>query len=121
MLRSFHYAAHASLLNFASDRPEAAKDIASLRDWAERWYARVSLIFVEHYLKESERASYLPADRSEVSRLLAIFLLDKAIYELGYELNNRPTWIGIPLSGIAALLAQQDRGAADSHNESGLR
>jgi maltose alpha-D-glucosyltransferase/alpha-amylase len=49
----------------------------------------------------------MPADRQLTATLLDVFLLDKAIYELGYELNNRPTWVGIPISGILGILEQR--------------
>ena len=51
-------------------------------------------------------ANYLPQSREETQTVLELHLLEKAIYELGYELNNRPTWVGIPLQGISKLLAE---------------
>ena len=45
-----------------------------------------------------------PKDREELALLLDLYLLDKAVYELGYELNNRPSWVRIPLDGISQLL-----------------
>ena len=47
------------------------------------------------------KAAYLPESREETQVLLELHLLEKAVYELGYELNNRPTWVGIPLQGIS--------------------
>jgi maltose alpha-D-glucosyltransferase/alpha-amylase len=46
----------------------------------------------------------MPKERDELDILLRTFLLDKAVYELGYELNNRPDWLVIPISGIKQLL-----------------
>ena len=48
--------------------------------------------------------SSFPRDREELALLLDLYLLDKAVYELGYELNNRPSWVRIPLDGISQLL-----------------
>ena len=47
----------------------------------------------------------MPATQAEIKTVLELHLLEKAIYELGYELNNRPTWVGIPLQGIGKLLS----------------
>ena len=55
--------------------------------------------------RDGKDASYLPATQAEIQTVLELHLLEKAIYELGYELNNRPTWVGIPLQGIGKLLS----------------
>ena len=57
------------------------------------------------YLEVAGNAIFIPKGREELALLLDVYLLDKAIYELGYELNNRPTWVRIPLDGIAQLLS----------------
>jgi maltose alpha-D-glucosyltransferase/alpha-amylase len=46
----------------------------------------------------------LPSRREHVDVLLQVYMADKALYELGYELNNRPDWVWIPMHGIARLL-----------------
>jgi len=51
----------------------------------------------------SATGDFLPANREDFRRLLETFLLDKALYELEYELNNRPTWVRIPLAGILSI------------------
>jgi maltose alpha-D-glucosyltransferase/alpha-amylase len=101
MIRSFHYAAHSALRAYGSIRPE---DIEHLDAWAELWYVAVSGIFINSYLFTVEDAAFVPSGRKEFDMLLSCFLLEKAVYELGYELNNRPDWVGIPLSGIERLL-----------------
>lgn len=103
MLRSFHYAAHSSLHSYGDASPSRIS-MDELREWAEQWYGWVGSSFVRQYLAESAEATYLPAEPAEFWKLLELHLLEKAIYEVGYELNNRPAWVGIPLSGIAALL-----------------
>jgi maltose alpha-D-glucosyltransferase/alpha-amylase len=101
MIRSFHYAAYFALLKEASIRSE---DIPVLEPWANLWYRYVSGVFLWSYFKTVGKASFIPTDREELEVTLKAFLLDKAVYELGYELNNRPEWVIIPLKGIKELL-----------------
>ncbi|HLB71730.1 MAG TPA: maltose alpha-D-glucosyltransferase [Candidatus Methanoperedens sp.] len=103
MIRSFHYAAYTMLLDKGSIRPE---DIPALDRWADQWYTYVGVIFMKSYLDQSRDAIFIPEDRKEIRVLLSVFLLEKAVYELGYELNNRPDWIIIPLKGILRLLEE---------------
>jgi predicted trehalose synthase len=60
--------------------------------------------FLTQYYETSGAALYVPAGLPERTKLLQIYLLAKAIYELSYELNNRPAWVGMPLEGISRLL-----------------
>jgi maltose alpha-D-glucosyltransferase / alpha-amylase len=64
--------------------------LPALERWIEPWYQIVSGSFLDEYLKTVDRAAFIPAEREEREILLQILLLDKAIYELGFELNNRP-------------------------------
>jgi trehalose synthase-fused probable maltokinase len=102
MLRSFHYAAFAPLLG--GDRVPG-DDVARMGLWAEAWNSRVADRYLAKYFATAKHASYLPATQAEIQTVLELHLLEKAIYELGYELNNRPTWVGIPLQGIGKLLS----------------
>jgi len=104
MMRSFHYAPFASLLAPTSGEPVAGEQLERLVPWAEAWSAWVMAEFLKSYLESADGALFIPASPGEVARLLRINLLEKAIYELGYELNNRPKWVGIPLAGISRLL-----------------
>lgn len=97
MLRSFDYAAHAALDSQAPHR-------AVLAPQAEEWTARAQSIFREAWLKTTQGASFRAATEVEERRLLNAFLLEKALYEVLYEINNRPTWLHIPLHGVLALL-----------------
>jgi predicted trehalose synthase len=60
--------------------------------------------FLRHYLEAIRGAACIPANRGDLALLLRVYLLEKVIYELGYELNNRPKWVSIPLRGIVDLL-----------------
>ncbi len=90
MLRSFAYAATASAL--LHDAPAPAG-----------WETQVRTAYLDGYLEETDQ-SLLPPGRAAVERLLAVFELEKAVYELRYELDNRPDWVKIPVAGIARLL-----------------
>jgi maltose alpha-D-glucosyltransferase/alpha-amylase len=101
MVRSFHYAAHASLLRHPSVRSE---DMPFLEPWVKVWYHHISTIFMDAYRETVGSAPFLPKKDEELAVLFNAFLLEKAVYELGYELNNRPDWVLIPLRGIQYIL-----------------
>ncbi len=106
MLRSFHYAAFGTLLNphvGGSVRPE---DLERLEPWADFWYRSVAGEFVRAYLAESAGKPFVPDNRQDLETLLNIAMLQKVLYELDYELNNRPDWVAIPLRGLLDLFAQ---------------
>lgn len=100
MLRSFSYAAYAALLNYTARRPD---DYSRLEPWGRLWESATASQFLRAYLATVKEAGFLPADRRALRTLLEAYLLDKALYELRYELNNRPGWIRIPLLGILSL------------------
>ena len=104
MLRSFHYAAYAPLLQQQSGKDLVEEQLQVLGHHAEYWQTWVSAAFLRTYLEVSGDANFIPNDREELALLLDLYLLDKAVYELGYELNNRPSWVRIPLDGISQLL-----------------
>ena len=103
MLRSFHYAAYAPLLQQATG-PEVDERLKALGPWAYYWQVWTSAIFLGTYLEVAQNAPFIPRSREDLALLLDAYILDKAVYELGYELNNRPTWVQIPLEGISQLL-----------------
>ncbi|MGK2904757.1 MAG: maltose alpha-D-glucosyltransferase [Desulfuromonadales bacterium] len=100
MIRSFHYAAYTSLLSGTSVRPQ---DTEALSPWADLWYRYVSAGFLNGYLASMAGSDLLPQEKELLESLLIPYLLEKAVYELGYELNNRPNWLVIPLRGIQHL------------------
>jgi trehalose synthase-fused probable maltokinase len=97
MLRSFHYAAYAAYFDALN---QGEGDPALLENWARYWHLWVSAAYLQTYLEVAEGAVFLPRSPEELAALLNAFLLEKAVYELGYELNNRPGWVRIPLQGI---------------------
>jgi maltose alpha-D-glucosyltransferase/alpha-amylase len=108
MLRSFHYAAYAAY--FA--QPQDSAPAPDLEIWARFWHRWVTVAFMQAYLRVVGSAPFLPRSpegqppptgrRSpdELRLLLDAYVVEKAVYELGYELNNRPDWVQIPLQGI---------------------
>jgi maltokinase len=95
MLRSFAYAASAA----EQQRGKAAP---------EGWEQRARDAFLEGYF-ETVDSSLLPPGQDAVDKLLSVFELEKAVYELRYELNNRPGWVGIPVAGIVRLLESDEQ------------
>jgi len=96
MLRSFGYAAYAALFAFTVHAPN---DYGPLEIWADAWQHWASEAFVAGYRLTMGDSPLIP-QRESFSALLRAFMLEKALYELSYELNTRPDWIRIPLFGI---------------------
>jgi maltose alpha-D-glucosyltransferase/alpha-amylase len=107
MLRSFDYAALAALANQTERGLLPVPDLqARVRAGARLWTTWVSTAFLAGYLPAAGGAPIVPSDPQSAQLLLDAFLIDKAAYELGYELNNRPGWAWIPLTGILAILGR---------------
>ncbi|MGE5276836.1 MAG: maltose alpha-D-glucosyltransferase [Acidobacteriota bacterium] len=104
MLRSFDYAASAVLHGHAEAMPIRPEDREALLPWAAFWTRWVSAVFLRSYLEKAGGAPLLPADRGKLAILLNTYLLEKALYEVGYELQNRPEWIRVALDGIERVL-----------------
>ena len=102
MLRSFSYAAYAALDRFAQRRPGTAE---RLEPWAQLWQNAAATEFLTAWRTTIAANPSLTPEPLQAHRLLNAYLLEKALYELLYELNNRPTWVRIPLAGILALPA----------------
>jgi maltose alpha-D-glucosyltransferase/alpha-amylase len=100
MLRSFHYAAYTALLGEVDGGAVRPEDLAALEPWARLWHQWVASTFLRAYLEVADRGPFLPRSREETAALLDSYVLEKAVYELGYELNNRPEWVKQPLRGI---------------------
>lgn len=101
MLRSFHYAAYGSLY---LDNQIRKEDIGKLLPFVEQWYHYMSGFFMKAYLETMHDSPVVPQKKEDLEVLLQTFLLQKAIYELNYEVNNRPSWVMVPLSGIKSIM-----------------
>ncbi|HET6887716.1 MAG TPA: alpha-amylase, partial [Candidatus Udaeobacter sp.] len=100
MMRSFQYAAYSALWQPAMRK----EDVPFLERWADLWYRHMGSVFLQSYLKTIGTAIFIPQNSEDLQIMLEAYLLDKAVYEIGYELNNRPGWVVIPVRGIKHIL-----------------
>ncbi|HYP16163.1 MAG TPA: putative maltokinase, partial [Opitutus sp.] len=103
MVRSVHYAVHTALHRLAEHGLLTPENQAGVAQWAVYWRRWISATYLRAYLRTMGESPLLPRNRGELEVLLDAYLLDKAVYELGYELNNRPAWLAIPFEGILQL------------------
>jgi maltose alpha-D-glucosyltransferase/alpha-amylase len=103
MIRSFHYASKVAGDRLSRDLIPS-RERAALDPLLTLWYRSVSGAFLRSYLATADGASFLPTDRGELAKLLDFLLFEKAIYELGYEANNRPDWVDVPAQGLVDML-----------------
>jgi maltose alpha-D-glucosyltransferase/alpha-amylase len=111
MLRSYHYVAHAGVDGLISrgDIEPGGDDEQRYRRAADDWAEWISIAFLQAYVPVARAADLLPrAGDFEVD--LRVHLIDKALYELRYELGNRPSWVHLPLLGLIALVGEPGRG-----------
>jgi trehalose synthase-fused probable maltokinase len=101
MIRSFHYAVYANIFE-QMDLNMLPFD--ELIEAGSRYYRSIVAVYLNSYLKTAMANSLAIGYEAEIDYLLKYHLLEKAIYELGYEMNSRPTWALIPLKGIINLL-----------------
>ncbi len=106
MIRSYHYAVSAKLFNSTET---SNFDEQQLQRAADRWYKLIKDTYLEEYLAVFGTPHPLFKDNNEINYLLLFHLLEKAVYEIGYEVNYRPTWVKIPLKGIAEVLAEVEK------------
>ena len=100
MLRSFDYAAMSKLKGNGT-RPENA---GQLKIWARFWSVWAAVHYLKGYFQVTSKSSFMPKTQEEIRFSLEIYILEKAIYEIAYELNNRPDWVDIPIMGILDIL-----------------
>jgi maltose alpha-D-glucosyltransferase/alpha-amylase len=105
MIRSFSYVAQAGLKQFLDSNPDRTQtaDSGRLGAWAVTWQRSVSSEFLSAYRETIAANNVLLPSPRQSQTLLEAYLLEKALYELLYELNNRPAWIHIPIAGIVSL------------------
>lgn len=104
MIRSFHYASRTALMRQAPGMMALREAAISTGDWIHFWYVWTAATYLRAYLAKASFGDFLPTNREEISAILNAYILDKALYELSYELNNRPDWASIPMEGIAQLI-----------------
>ncbi len=111
MLRSFSYASHDALLHEIATGTAAPDSplYAQLKEAIDYWQGWVSHVFLASYQATAEPHRFLPEGEEQRKRLLEVYLMEKAVYELNYELNNRPHLVRIPVDGILGLLDRRAR------------
>jgi maltose alpha-D-glucosyltransferase/alpha-amylase len=97
MLRSFSYAAAIALDEATGDRPA---DRGRAAAHMSRWERETAAAFLTAYARAVQGASSYPSDPVDVARLIDLFVLEKALYEVRYELGSRPDWVRIPIAGL---------------------
>jgi maltose alpha-D-glucosyltransferase/alpha-amylase len=103
MARSFDYAPQAVLR--APQKDDDGTIRARREPWARLWTRDVTAAYLRGYFQVVKDAPFLPARREELTLLCRYYELEKVIYELGYEANNRPDWLEIPVRGLASVAA----------------
>jgi maltose alpha-D-glucosyltransferase/alpha-amylase len=106
MFRSFQYAAQTALSNQISRGIITAEKRPTAEAWADYWVLWTSVAFLKSYLEQVRGSTFLPVNPKELDTLIDVYTMAKVVYELGYELNNRPDWLKIPLEGINRLLGK---------------
>jgi maltose alpha-D-glucosyltransferase/alpha-amylase len=104
MIRSFHYAAHAALLNQVRHGPIPAAQMQALDSWARFWARWVGAVFYREYLQVAGTSGFLPPKETDLRMMMDAYLLRRTLQELGHELNHRLEWVAIPLQGILELV-----------------
>jgi maltose alpha-D-glucosyltransferase/alpha-amylase len=110
MLRSINYAAVAAMRGVTADR---AEDTSALEPLAREWERRNVEAFLSGYRAAIAGCPSYPSDPAQAQRLLELFVLEKAFYEISYELANRPAWVRIPLEGIRSILYPEQTAQAE--------
>ncbi len=106
MIRSYHYAVSAKLFNAAETQ---GIDPDHLQRVSDRWFYLIRDTYLDAYLKEFGSPHPLFRDNNEINFLLLVYLLEKAVYELGYEISYRPAWVKIPLKGIIDVVREIEK------------
>ncbi len=103
MLRSFDYAIRSALMDLGAER---ADHLERLEPWVRLWEERTRRAFLDGYREGASGAISYPEDEEQARALIELFTLEKALYEIRYELDNRPDWVGIPIKSVLDLLEE---------------
>jgi maltose alpha-D-glucosyltransferase / alpha-amylase len=101
MLRSLNYAVRVAMKAYRTDDFRVR---VNLERWAHAWEREARAAFLSGYTSVVQGSPIVPADPEVLKRVLQVFELEKAVYELGYEMNNRPDWLWVPVEGIRGML-----------------
>ena len=101
MLRSLAYVAAVAVKRGTDERPAESVQLATL---ADTWEAQAREAFLDGYRAAIDACPTWPADPATAARLIDLFLIEKALYEVRYELDNRPDWLDVPVTGLLRLL-----------------
>jgi len=104
MVQSFYYAAAVALREEIQNGTIRPENVMLMEQWGQYWYSWTSATFLKSYLAHSRSESFIPKTAEETQILLDAYMLEKAVYEVNYELNNRPELLEIPLSRILQLV-----------------
>ena len=113
MLRSFDYATQHPLLRGSGRERIRPEDVPALAPWARFWRQWVSSSFLRRYLRGVAGSGLVPEAREPLALLLRVLVLEKNVYEVGYELEHRPEWVGIPIRGILEILGSTEPSSAN--------
>ena len=105
MLRSFDYAIRSALMDLGAER---AGQLEMLDPWVRLWEDHTRGAFLDGYREGVGLAASYPESQNHARALIELFTLEKALYEIRDELNNRPEWVGIPIKGVLALLEYRE-------------
>ncbi len=109
MLRSFSYAVAAASRALPQDLPLANRQAVQRR--LATWEVEASEAFLDAYFEAARGGGFFPEQRADADRVVRFFMLEKALYEIAYELANRPDWVAIPLRGVLSLLDAENMAA----------
>ncbi len=106
MIRSYHYAVSAKLFDSTETKDISPEKLQTVSD---RWYKLMRDTYIDAYLEAFGWPHPLFKSQNEINFLLLFFLLEKAVYELGYEISYRPSWVKIPLRGIVEVIREIEK------------
>ncbi|WP_338874842.1 putative maltokinase [Spirosoma sp. SC4-14] len=106
MIRSYHYAVSAKLFNSVETDGLTSEHLQRVSD---RWFYLIRDTFMNAYLDVFGTPHALFKNNYEINFLLLVYLLEKAVYELGYEISYRPSWVKIPLRGIFDVIREIEK------------
>ncbi|RBP37698.1 maltose alpha-D-glucosyltransferase/alpha-amylase [Roseimicrobium gellanilyticum] len=101
MLRSFDYAASTAL------KQEREDDARYLASHARTWVKHVSNEFLRCYFKTAEGAAFLPPEEKDTRLMLRMYMIEKAVYEIGYEISYRPSFVDVPIGAVRRMLEEE--------------